>query len=93
MIFAAGCRARAGQGLADAAQQEGEPVQVLAQRRGAIGGVARIAGQRGAEPVRVACKPGGPAACQGPACLDPDSRPQYVPRSARWAVSWLLRAR
>ncbi len=38
MIFAAGCRARAGQGLADAARQEGEPVQVLAQRRGAVGG-------------------------------------------------------
>jgi len=37
VIFAAGCRARAG-GLAVAAEQEGEPVQVLAQRRGAIGG-------------------------------------------------------
>ena len=48
------CQVRAEQGLAVvAAEQEGEPVQVLAQLSGAVGRVAGEGFQRGAEPVRV----------------------------------------
>jgi hypothetical protein len=60
MVIASSSRVRAEQGLAVvAAEQEREPVQVLAQLRGAVGGMADVVAQRGAEPVRVAGQPAG----------------------------------
>ena len=55
MVITSLGRAVAEQGLAVvAAEQEGEPVQVLAQLADVVCGVAHTVGQRGAEPAGVA---------------------------------------
>ena len=84
MVIVSLCRAVAEQGLAVvAAEQEDEPVQVLAQLSGAVGRVADEGFQRGAEPVRVAGQP----ACQDPPYPGRSCETQRMPRSAAAANS------